>query len=86
MTDQATFEIESHATQPTAWDHWIDRVEKLMQLTQPEWTPDGDQEADVYSLDWLTEQHRKGKSPLKTSEGILWRMHGLHKSWNNAAA
>jgi len=80
MTTPATQEIETGALTPTGFERWVDRVARCLAGTHPDWNPDGDQERDGYSLDWLYDQYRDGKTPLQMMPIILWRMNGLHRA------
>ena len=86
MTDPVTQEIESAQLQPTGFESWLHRVAKCLAGTHPKWDPDGDQDRDGYSLDWLLAQYRAGRSPLEMMPVILWRMNGLHRHFTGASA
>ena len=65
---------ESAALEPTDWDRWIARVEKIVGHDL-----DGDLERDGYSLDFLHDLFEAGKRPLDAVHTIEWRKRGLHR-------
>lgn len=74
---------ESAALEPTAWDRWIDEVERLAKghdigRDEPG-NIDGDQDGDGFSLDGAFESFEAGKSPagylLGVQREIGWREH-----------
>lgn len=54
---------ESAACEPTAWERWIDDVEHLLGHS-----PDGDRDADGYSLDGFYEQWKAGMPAVVAAE------------------
>jgi hypothetical protein len=56
---------ESAACAPTAWERWIDQVEKLLGHDT-----DGDQEQDGYSLDGFYASWKAGLSPAQAVETV----------------
>lgn len=72
---------ESAALNPTPYEKWLERLEKLMRLTQgADFNLDGDRDSDGYSLDCCIDLYKKGKRPLDASMTLLWRINGLHKT------
>lgn len=65
---------ESAALEPTSFERWIGRVEKMVGHDL-----DGDQKQDGYSLDDCLDMFEAGKRPLDAFHTITWRERGLHK-------
>ena len=63
MTNPITQEIENANLQDTAWDRWIDLVERgAREIGLP--GVDCDDNVEGYSLDMLYSLYREGKPPL----------------------
>ena len=73
---QYIWAIEMASDEPTAWDHWIARLEKLIGHDL-----DGNSETDGYSLDECYDLFKAGKKPINALAIIRWRQNGLRKAY-----
>ena len=65
---------ESAALEPTGFEKWAARLERMLGHDL-----DGDETADGYSLDGCLDMYRAGNRPLDAFHTIAWRKLGLHK-------
>lgn len=56
---------ESVMCEPTAWEHWIDEVERLLGHSA-----DGDHAEDGYSMDGFYEMYSAGTTPVAAAHTV----------------